>query len=181
MNVETMLCASWIVFQRSTIRQGPYFDQNKNIRQLRNSQFDKLPYYNWNILKIELERERVNFILKIFNFTILFEFFLMKSNWFWLFRMSWHSLLVALEYMFYRKKYNFDFNLEIYFIFSFFLDCKMPQGFKSGKLPDSAFSASSSDATDRPYKARLDFNGKWCPHKKGIGWFFKLNGWIFRG
>uniref|UniRef100_A0A7M6DPA1 Uncharacterized protein n=1 Tax=Clytia hemisphaerica TaxID=252671 RepID=A0A7M6DPA1_9CNID len=54
-------------------------------------------------------------------------------------------------------------------------DCKMPQGFMNGKLPDSAFSASSFAVGDEPFKARIGNAGKWCPHKAGIGGWLKID------
>jgi len=43
----------------------------------------------------------------------------------------------------------------------------MPQGLANGKLPDSAFTASSYEKTNEPFKARIGNKNKWCPSKQG--------------
>ena len=49
----------------------------------------------------------------------------------------------------------------------FFSDCKLPQGFRNGALPNSAFSSSSHDDGEEAFHARIGNASKWCPHKAG--------------
>ena len=43
----------------------------------------------------------------------------------------------------------------------------MPQGLRNGKLPNSAFTASTFEKGSDPFKARIDNESKWCPHAPG--------------
>ena len=41
----------------------------------------------------------------------------------------------------------------------------MPAGMENGKLPDSAFTASSYDGDNPPKEARFNVGKSWCPPK----------------
>jgi len=43
----------------------------------------------------------------------------------------------------------------------------LPQGLQNGKIPNSAFTASSYERNHEPFKARIDNEDKWCPFEKG--------------
>ena len=48
----------------------------------------------------------------------------------------------------------------------YFVDCMIPVGMENGKLPDSAFSATSSDSSNPPKEARINVGKSWCAVKK---------------